>query len=120
MLTRHFQNPAIEHYSAMFRHIQNIVQHLHTRKSGILGILEYSEPFHNCIPMPVQGPVILTKRILGIFRTLTYLKPSTYLEPSQRFKIEFLAKIVKNLNYFSIVFHLRSLSGFRYLSISAD
>ena len=31
------------------------------------------------------------------FRTLTYLKPDTYSEPSQtqKFKIEFFAKIVK-------------------------
>ena len=39
-LTRHIQNPAIGHYLAIFRHIQNLVQHLHTQKCGILGILE--------------------------------------------------------------------------------
>ena len=42
-LTRHIQNPAI------FRHIQNLVQLLHTQKPGILEILEYSALFHNCI-----------------------------------------------------------------------
>ena len=49
------------HYSATFRHIQNLVQHLYTQKPGILRILEYSEPFHNYIPTHIQGPVILTK-----------------------------------------------------------
>ena len=34
-------------------------------------------------------------------RTLTYLKPDTYSEPSQRFKTELFAKIVKNYNHFS-------------------
>ena len=60
-LIRHIQNPAIGHYSATFRHIQNLVQHLYMQKPGILRILEYSEPFHNCIPTHIQGPVILTK-----------------------------------------------------------
>ena len=44
-----------------------------------------------------------------MFRTLIYLKPDTYSEPSQRFKIEFFAKIVKNYNFFSKAHHLRSL-----------
>ena len=48
-LTKHIQNPALGHYSAIFRHIQNFVQRLHTQKPGILKIFEYSEPFHNCI-----------------------------------------------------------------------
>ena len=38
---------------------------------------------------------------LRIFRAMTYLKPGTYSEPSQRFKMEFFEKIVKNYNYFS-------------------
>ena len=49
-LTRHIQNRAIGHYSAIFRHIQNLVQCFFMQKPGILGILEYSEPFHNYIP----------------------------------------------------------------------
>ena len=61
MLTRHIQNPAIGHYSARFRHIQNLVQHLHMQKRGILGILEYSEPFHNCTPRHIQNPVTFRK-----------------------------------------------------------
>ena len=31
------------------------------QKSGIFGILEYSEPFHNCIPTHTQHYVIFTK-----------------------------------------------------------
>ena len=49
---------------------------------------------------------------LRIFRALTYLKPDINLEPCQRFKIEFFAKIFKNYNHFSKVLHLRSLAGF--------
>ena len=47
-----------------------------------------------------------------ILRTLTYLKPTTYLEPSRRFKMECFAKTVQNYNYFSKVLYLRSLTGF--------
>ena len=36
----------------------------------------------------------------GIFRTLTYLKPYTYSEPSERFKMECFEKIVKSYNHF--------------------
>ena len=60
-LSRHIQSPAIEHYSAIFRHIQNLVQHFQTQKPGIIGILEYSEPFHNCILTHIQNPVVFTK-----------------------------------------------------------
>ena len=31
------------------------------QKPGIFGILEHSVPSHNCIPTPVQNPVIFTK-----------------------------------------------------------
>ena len=31
------------------------------QKPGILGILEYSEPFHNYIPTYIQNTVIFTK-----------------------------------------------------------
>ena len=60
-LTRHIQNPAIGHYSAIFRHIQNLIKHLHTQRPGILGILEYSEAFHNCIPTHIKNLNIFTK-----------------------------------------------------------
>ena len=58
-LTKYIQNPAIGHYSAIFRHIQNLVQCLHTQKPGILGILEYSGRFRKFTP--THNPVILTK-----------------------------------------------------------
>ena len=48
-LTKYIQNPALGHYSAIFSHIQNFVQRLYTQKPDIPKILEYSEPFHNCI-----------------------------------------------------------------------
>ena len=94
------QNPAIRHYSTIFRHIQNLVQNLHMQKLGILGILQYSELFHNCI----------TTRI---FRALSYLRKFTNVQNSDIFKTRqiqhslkdiglrwsFFAKIVKNYNY---------------------
>ena len=99
-------------HRALFRHIQNFVQHLYTQQSGsnILGILEYSEPFHNCTLTHIQNPLILTK-IYEYSWTLTHLKPGTYSEDSQRFKIELFAKIVKRYNYFSKMLRLRSLTG---------
>ena len=61
MLTRHIQNPDIGHHSAIFRHIQNLVQRLHMQKPDILGILEYSEPFHNYISTYIQNLANLQK-----------------------------------------------------------
>ena len=55
-LTRHIQNLAIGHDSAIFSNIQNLAQ-----KPGILGILEYSKPFHHCILTHIQNPVMLAK-----------------------------------------------------------
>ena len=54
MLTKHIQNPAVGHYSAIFRILCNACIR---EKPGILGILEYSEPFHNCILMLIRNPV---------------------------------------------------------------
>ena len=99
------QNPGIGHYSAVFRHVQNLVQRLHMQKPGILGILEYSEPFHNCIPTHIQNPVIFKTR--HISRTIS------------RFKMAFFAKIVKNYNYFSRVLHLRYLTDL-WISLSLN
>ena len=59
----------------------------------------------------IQNPVKFTNN-LRIFRTLTYLKPDTYSEPSQRFKMEFLVILVKNYNYFYEALHLKSFIGF--------
>ena len=61
--------------------------------------------------MHIQKPVILTK-IYKYPELLTYLKRDTYLEPSERFKMELFAKIFKNYNYFSKALYLRSLTGF--------
>ena len=44
-------------------------------------------------------------------RTLKYLESNTYSEPSQRFEMEYFAKIVKSYNHFSKVLYLRSLTG---------
>ena len=44
----HSQNNLFMYYSAIFRHIQNLVQPLYMQKPGIFGILVYLEPFHNC------------------------------------------------------------------------
>ena len=60
-MTRDIQNPAIGHYSAIFSHVKNLTQRLHMPKLDILGILEYSEPFHYSIPTHIQNPVIITK-----------------------------------------------------------
>ena len=106
MLTRHIQNPAIRYYSAIIRHNQNLVQQLLTQKPGLLGILGYLKPFHKCILMHIQNPVIFTK--IYKYRTLTYLKPDTYSEHSKIFRWSFFTKIFENCNYFSKVFHLRS------------
>ena len=86
-------------------HIQNLAQTWHTSNPGVFSTLPllhsdtYSEPCH--IYENIQ-----------ILRTLTYLKPDTYSEPSQRFKMELLAKVVKNQNYFSIALHPRSMTRF--------
>ena len=60
-LTRHIQNTATGHYSAIFRHIQSLAPRLHTQKPDIFRILEYSQTFLNCIPAHIQSPIISTK-----------------------------------------------------------
>ena len=47
------ENSLFRHYSAVFRHIQNLLWSLHMPKPGIFGILEYTEPFHNCTPSSI-------------------------------------------------------------------
>ena len=69
MLTRHIQNPAIGHYSAMFRHFQNLVPSLHSQKPDILAILEYSKPFCSWIVTYIQNSDIFKTRI--ILKTLS-------------------------------------------------
>ena len=98
MLTGHIQNLSIWHYSAIFRHIQNLVQCLHTQKPGILEILEYSGTFYNCIPTYSEPCHIYEN--FPIFKTLAHLKPNTYSESSQRSKVEFFAKTAKTIIIF--------------------
>ena len=71
-LTRNIQNSVIGHYSAIFRHIQNLVQRVHMQKPGVLKIMEYSEPVHNCISMHIQSSDIFKTRY--IFRTFKDLR----------------------------------------------
>ena len=100
-LTRYIQNPAVWHYSAIFRT-------LHKKKPGIFEILEYLQTLHSCIPTYTQNPVIFPAGIyllkvnsrntrtkvnfehviadqvnesLRIFITLRYWKPDAYSEP---------------------------------------
>ena len=88
MLNRHIQNPAIGYYSVIFRHFQNLVQCLQMQKPGILQILEFSEPFHNCIPIHIQNTLIFMKiyehwELCDIFKTWHIFR--TF----QKFKIDF-------------------------------
>ena len=77
------------------------------QKPGILRILEYSEPFHNCIPKHIENTVI---------RKFMNIQNSDILKTRNIFrnlsKMEFFAKIVKRYNYFSEELYLRSLIGF--------
>ena len=94
-------------------------------RPGIIGIMEYLEFSHNCILVHIQNPVIFTKiskpcvtleiQNPSIWTILEYLepqrlKPDTYPEPSQRFKVECFVTVVKNCNYFSKALCLRSLT----------
>ena len=94
-LTRHIQKPTIGHYSAIFRTLYN---------ASIRRNLAYSESWN------IQNPSIIASR--RIFRTLSYLKPDTYSKSSQRFKMQFFAKIVNVYNLFSTALHLRYLTVF--------
>ena len=83
---------------------------------GMFTILEYSEPFYNCIQTHIQNPVIFTKKgkpfvtleiqnpwhidSPGILGTLSYFKLDLYSQPGQRFKMEYFMKIVKHYLFF--------------------
>ena len=72
-------------HRALFSHIQaysELVQHLHMKKTGILGMMKYHEPFHNYIPIHHHNPAVFTKiyehsglwrikKTRHIFRTLS-------------------------------------------------
>ena len=106
-LTRHVKNPPKGNCSAISEHIENLVQCLHLQKPGES---EIPEPFLNCIPTYIENPVIFAKTFE--YSTLTYLKHDKYSESSQRLKMMFFAKIVKNYNYFCKVLHGKFLIGF--------
>ena len=74
------------HYSAIFKNTENLVQRLHKQKPDIFGILEYSKILPKSYPNTFSKPCHIYEN-LQIFRDLTYLKPDTYAESSQRFKI---------------------------------
>ena len=61
-LTGHIQNSASQ--NSLFRH-PSIIRTLRNpcimQRAGIFEILEYSEPFHNCILLYIQNPVTFTK-----------------------------------------------------------
>ena len=97
---------------------------MHIQKPSIFRILEYSEPFCNCIPTHIQNPIIFTKIdkscIPWKFRTLTYWQSwniqnsdlcKTW-KASQKFKMECFPKIVKSYMYFSKPLYIISLTGF--------
>ena len=131
--TRNIQNnPSIfstlflQVYAGIFDHIQRYSEY-----SGIFRILCNACTCRNLTyweSWNIQNPsIIISWRIfrnrqiyenLRIFRTLTYLKPDSCAELSQRFTMEFFAEIVKNYNYFSEAFHLRSLTRFCLSNLS--
>ena len=63
------------------------------QKPAMLGFLECSEVFHNCIPTQIQNPVIFRK-------FMNIQKSDIFKTNTQRLKIEFFAKIVKKLQLF--------------------
>ena len=54
---RHIQNPGRGHYSVILRTLCNAC----IRRNLEHAILEYSEPFHNCIRTHIQDSIMLTK-----------------------------------------------------------
>ena len=101
------------------------------QKSGIFEILEYSEPFHNCLLAHIQNPIIFTEisktwvtleiqniNNAGIFKTLTCFKRYTYAETSQIFNMECFARIVKSYYSFAKCSVLHLLKDFEYAHLS--
>ena len=109
----------MKHWPDISRHIRTLCN------AWICRNLAYSESWN------IQNPYIIAFRCnsqpthiyknLQIFRTLTYLKPDTYSEPYQRFKIELLPGIVKKT---IIIFPKRSILdlwlGFEYAYLSIN
>ena len=95
-------------------------------------MLAYAETWHTRNPgifrtLPFASQLIFRTLLchiyenLRILRTLTYLKPDTYAEPSQKFKMKFFAKIVKSIDIFPkhSILDFCSDSEYAYLSIIA-
>ena len=113
MLTRRIQSPAkgiIQPYSGISRTLCN---------AWIGRNLGYSESWN------IQNRFIIAYRRISrtlhinenlrIFRIPTYLKLDTCSKPSQRFRIEFFAKIDTKYNYFSKVLNLTCKVNSRYV-----
>ena len=85
------------------------------QRPALLTILKYSEPFHNCILTFIQNPVTFTKIdkacVTLEIQNSSILTILEYSEPSQRFKMECFAKIVKSYNHISKAVCLRFLTG---------
>ena len=86
---QHIQNFVIGHYSGIFKTLCN---------ACIFRNLAYLEFWniqnsYNYIPKYIQNPVIFTK--IYEYSQNSDIKPDTYSESSQRFNMEFFAKIFK-------------------------
>ena len=57
----HSENSLFRYYSAKFGYIQNLLEPSHIQKPVTFIILEYSGPFHNCLPSSLQNPITFTK-----------------------------------------------------------
>ena len=84
------------------------------QKFGTFEILGCLEPYHNCIPMHILNPAIFMRiekpcvtleiqnscvlAIVEYSELVSYLKPDTYSEPCQRFKMVCFAKTGKSYN----------------------
>ena len=71
--------------------------------SSLLRKMEWNYP-SRALCLIASRTIFRTLQYLRKFRvctTVTYLKADTYSEPSQRFKMDFFPKIVKNYKYFS-------------------
>ena len=103
---QHIQNFVIGHYSGIFKTLCN---------ACIFRNLAYLEFWkiqnsYNYIPKYIQNPVIFRK-IYEYSQNSDIIKPDTYSESSQRFNMEFFAKIFKYYNYLPKALYRRPLTG---------
>ena len=116
-LTRHIQNHIIvkkvysgiiQSYLGIFRTICNVCtcrnlaysEFWNIQNPSVIASDTYSEPcyiYNNrctlCNPGNSESQHVVNS---GIFKTLTYLKPTTYSERSRRFKMECFGKAIKS------------------------